>query len=50
MRAHKINIPDPKIEPESGGIGVQIDIPAGMTQTSPALKVADQRCERLTRF
>jgi hypothetical protein len=50
MRAHKINIPDPKIKPESGGIGVQIDIPAGMTQNSPAFKAANQTCERLTRF
>jgi hypothetical protein len=50
MRAHKINIPDPKIEPESGGIGVRIDIPAGMTQNSPAFKAADQTCERLTGF
>lgn len=50
MRDHNINIPDPKINPESGGIGVRIDIPAGMTQNSPAFKVADQTCERRTGF
>jgi len=50
MRNHRINIPDPKIEPASGGIGVQIDIPIGMTQNSPAFKAADQTCQRRTRF
>lgn len=50
MRNHRINIPDPKIAPGPGGIRVQINIPAGMTQDSPAFKVGDQTCERRTGF
>jgi hypothetical protein len=48
MRGRGINIPDPQIGPGPGGhgIGRQIDIPPGMTQSSPAFEAANQTCRR----
>jgi hypothetical protein len=52
MRSRRINIPDPEVRPGPGGhgIGVRVDIPAGMTQNSPAFVSADQRCARTSGF
>jgi hypothetical protein len=50
MRAHRIDIPDPKVASRPGGIGVQVYIPSGMTQNSPAFVAADQECARTSGF
>lgn len=52
MRAHHINIPDPKVAPGPGGqgIGVRVDIPSGMTQNSPAFVAAYQACATQSGF
>lgn len=52
MRSHRIDIPDPHVQPGPGGqgIGVRVDIPAGMTQNSPAFVNADQQCMRASGF
>jgi hypothetical protein len=52
MRDHRIDIPDPKVVSGPGGQGirVQVDIPSGMTQNSPAFVAADQDCARTSGF